>query len=191
MAKRSVRKRVIIEKIKDVTLEDEALKMYDMKSGMKQIRFGLWIVILFLYIVTLFFNYLTLKDLLILPIILFIIYILIKPKKEDKTVYMIFEYSIGAGVILSDIIVTVYDSLFILYFLVFSHLYIVNNATIYSVISVLVIAPIGVSIYTVFLVKHFSRIMDFFDEKIYSHFVFLKRLFILILFLLSIILLIF
>ncbi|MEM4071607.1 MAG: hypothetical protein QXO58_06255 [Thermoplasmata archaeon] len=190
MTDRDVRKKFIAGKIKDIVLEDEALKMHNMKRSTRYIKFGLWIIILSLYVTTLFFNYLTMLDLLILPIILFIIYILIKPKKEDKIIYTIFEYFIGAGLILSDIIITVYTTLFIIYFLIFSHLYSANR-NIYSVFSVLIIAPIGVSIYTVFLVRYFSKIMDFLDEKIYSHFVILKRFFIFIILLLSIILLIF
>ncbi len=189
MDEREVKKKFISGKIKDIVLEDEALKLYDMKRSTKFIKSVLWIVILSLYVSILFFYYLNILDLFILPVILFIIYVLIKPKKEDKIIYTIFEYLIGAGLILSDIIITIYTALFLIEFLTFSHLYGYKN--IYTVFSVLFLAPAGISIYTVILIKYFPKIMDFSDEKIYSNFVFLKRLFILILLLFSIIILLF
>jgi hypothetical protein len=189
MSDREIKKKFIAGKTKVVILEDEALKMYNMNKNERFIRFVLWLVILSLYLAILFFYYPTMLDLLTLPIILFTIYILIKPKKEDKTIYTIFEYFIGAGLIFSDIIITVYTALFIIDFMFFSHLYSMAG-NIYSVFSVLFIAPVGISIYAVFLIRHFSQIMDFFDEKIYLHFVILKRVFIFILLFLSLILLV-
>jgi hypothetical protein len=189
MADREIKRKFIAGKIKDVVLEDEALKMYNRNKNERYIRFVLWLIILTLYMAILFFYYTTLLDLLIFPIILFIIYILIKPKKEDKIIFTIFEYFIGAGLIFSDIIITVYTALFLINFMFFSHLYSMTG-NIYSAFSVLFLVPVGISIYAVFLIKNFSKIMDFFDEKIYLHFVILRRVFIFILLLLSLILLV-
>lgn len=187
---KTIIRKYVFGKISNQMLEEEALARELRKKSVKKIIFALWLIMIFVYFIDLFFNPLESVDLILIPIILFIIYINLKPQKEDRTIATIFEYFIGSGLIVTDIIITVISALFFIGFLIYTRLFTYSGTiSMFDIIILLFLGPLVVSLYTVFLIRNFNRIMDYVTDKIYERYFLLKDIFISFLFSLSFLLL--